>query len=830
MWQWTPFTLPMSLAAILTVASAVFVYAKRRDRHAAPQFLFAAITMAIYTLAYTTELLVAPLEWKLFFHRIKWIGVAFTPYSALLLALTFVRRSPPRWVRPVLAIVPVTALVLEFTNEAHWWLESPAVLAAHGAYTLRKQAGNQAFWVFLVFSYLYLLTAMVSYAAAWIAGARTYRRPARLLLLSSLVPWIANILYNFVGVRIHEIDITPMFFGVTVALWAWAISRNTLLDLVPVARDAVLESLRDPVLVVDARGRVLDATPAAAEVFQAGTPIAIGKDLSELLAPWPSLLQSAEARTPHEEWVGDRCLSLRASKLDGGEGFTLLFSDVTDKRRLAEAQEAARELAERAAEARAAFLARMSHEVRTPLHGILAGAELLTKSTTEPGAQRYAQAIVSSSRGLMTLVNDILDFERLAAGHIDVVSAPFSPTAVVEDIFNLFHQMATSRGLSLRVVREGLGEDRWLQGDATRLRQVVSNLVSNAIKFTEAGGVALRVTASDTDVGDDTALVVVVSDTGIGMSEADLARVREPFVQVDGSVTRRRDGSGLGLTIAAQLTEAMGGTLTIDSTLAQGTTVTVRLVLPRVAPAVRTRRDTAVPASVAGVHVLLVENHPISMMLLGDLLRASGCLVSEVTDGESALGSLSITLPNLVIADFHMGGMDGIELTRRARAAGFDVPIVALTADARAEVRDDCLRAGMSGHATKPIDGAGLAKLVAEHARASSVTGLEPDASRSEGSSSSPPTDIFARARTLFPEVATKDLHDAERLARAGDWRGARKVVHGLRGASELLNAHDISAACRDLLASDDVAARAALTSLRGAIERLHLAGTPETV
>jgi signal transduction histidine kinase/HPt (histidine-containing phosphotransfer) domain-containing protein len=818
MWQWTPFSLPMSLAAILTVASAAFVYARRLDRHAAPHFLFAATTMAVYTLAYTAELSVAPLDWKLFFHRIKWVGVAFTPYSALLLALTFVRRPPPRWVRLVLAVVPVTAIVLELTNEAHWLLESPAVLAAHGAYTLRKQAGNQAFWVFLVFSYLYLLTAMVSYAAAWIAGARTYRRPARLLLLSSLVPWIANILYNFVGVRIHEIDVTPMFFGVTVALWAWAISRNTLLDLVPVARDAVLESLRDPVLVVDARGRVLDATPAAAEVFQAGAPIAIGKALGELLAPWPSLLQSAEARTPHEEWVGDRCLSLRPSKLEGGEGFTLLFADVTDKRRLAEAQESARQAAERAAGARSAFLARMSHEVRTPLHGILAGAELLTKVTSEPAAQRYAQAIVSSSRGLLTLVNDILDFERLAAGHIDVVATAFSPRRVVEEVFELFHQMATSRGLSFEVERAELGADLWLLGDAARLRQVVSNLLSNAIKFTEVGGITLHVSAQEASEANAKVLVIVVSDSGIGMTAEEASRAHEPFVQVDGSVTRRRDGSGLGLTIATQLTEAMGGTLTIDSAKAQGTKVTVRLALPPTAPppVAHAGAGDEAPAQVVGTHVLLVENHPISRMLLGDLLRSLGCVVTEAPDGERALTSLAIALPQLVITDFHMEGVDGLELARRARARGFDVPIVALTADAREEVREDCLRAGMSGHATKPIDGAGLARLVAVHARVPLAAQASPPA-HPDGA-----PDVYARARALFPDVAAQDLRSAEHLATARDWRGARKVVHGLRGASDMLSVHDISAACREFLASDDVEASAALTNLRRVIQRMN--------
>ncbi|HEY8616693.1 ATP-binding protein [Phenylobacterium sp.] len=374
---------------------------------------------------------------------------------------------------------------------------------------------------------------------------------------------------------------------------------------------------------------------------------------------------------------------------------------------IAEAQaELARANAEAAAAAKASFLANMSHEIRTPMNGIIGFVDLLLRTELDEAQRRYATLIAESGGALLKLLNDILDFSKIEAGELDVVEEPYDLVHILNQCAQLLTPAMEGKGLALKVQVDPALEG-WVMGDALRLRQVVLNLLGNAVKFTLTGSVTLKA-ARVRRRGKPDGVVISVADTGIGIPADRLDAIFEKFVQADSSVARRFGGTGLGLSISQRLAELMEGELELESAVGQGTTVTLRLPLkPAAAPA-----EAAFPPSTASAvrpgHVLLVEDLDINRELCAGMLHAMGHTVEVACDGAEAVQAFAgARRPfDLVLMDVNMPVMDGLEATRRIRAlggAGATTPIVALTASALPEEVARCLQAGMDGHLSKPI-------------------------------------------------------------------------------------------------------------------------------
>ncbi|GAB6124499.1 hybrid sensor histidine kinase/response regulator [Humidesulfovibrio idahonensis] len=371
----------------------------------------------------------------------------------------------------------------------------------------------------------------------------------------------------------------------------------------------------------------------------------------------------------------------------------------------------ARQAAETASVAKSEFLANMSHEIRTPLNGVLGMLQLLKEESTPEEQASFVDMAYDSGRRLLALLNDILDFSRIEAGELVLQRQPFCTRDLLSSATNVFAATCAEHKLAL-IVRADDTLPAMLVGDEARLRQVLFNLLGNAIKFTPSGSVTLEAWAQPhgTDFG-KVRLYLVISDTGIGIGDEMIAHVFERFTQVDGSFTRRYQGAGLGLAIVRRLVDLMGGSITVVSEKGQGTTFYLQtlLSLPEPMPsAKRCEPGTAAADKDRQLRVLLVEDEEVSRLSTKLLLERFGCSITCAGDGGEAVEVFMHSPFDCVLMDIQMPEMDGVEATRRIRAfeesrGQKPTPIIALTAYAMPGDRERFLRAGMDDHVTKPV-------------------------------------------------------------------------------------------------------------------------------
>ncbi|PIB94552.1 hybrid sensor histidine kinase/response regulator [Caulobacter sp. FWC2] len=385
------------------------------------------------------------------------------------------------------------------------------------------------------------------------------------------------------------------------------------------------------------------------------------------------------------------------------------FDAVRVMRSSAKARERAEAQALDASRAKSAFLAMMSHELRTPMNGVLGLAHALRGTNLDARQAEYLDAIEQSSHGLMTILNDILDLSKVEAGKLTLVVAPFDIRKSVSQIRLVWRETALLKGVELAVEIDP-ATPAWLAGDDIRVRQILRNLISNALKFTDAGRVVIRVAPNGAGDG----IAVSVSDTGVGMDAEQVAKLFTPFVQGDRTTARRFAGTGLGLAICRRLAEQMGGQIDVESTLGEGSTFTARLPLPAAAAPGDASNDVA--ADLTDARVLVVDDNAVNQTVARAILEAAGALVATAADGHTALARLRVEDFDVVLMDVHMPVMDGVEAVRRIRGGEggrVDVPVVALTADAMVGDAERLLAQGFDDAHPKPIQPAGLLMTVA---------------------------------------------------------------------------------------------------------------------
>jgi two-component system, sensor histidine kinase and response regulator len=526
------------------------------------------------------------------------------------------------------------------------------------------------------------------------------------------------------------------------------------------ASEARLRQLMDGVpvgiFVVDAHGNPYYDNPAAQRLFGRGLVTADSiEDFSEkaqayvagtddlyptgqlpvvrALAGESVMADDVEIRLPSGERL---LLDVRSSPIldeTGAVEFAMsAFTDISERKRIEAQLRVARDEALEASRAKSAFLATMSHEIRTPMNGVIGMSGLLIDTDLTPRQFEYADAVRRSGEALLAIINDILDFSKIEAGKLEIELTPVNVQEAVEDVIELLAEQAHLRGLELAALGDP-GVPIGMLGDIGRIRQVLMNLVANAVKFTEHGEVVVRTRLLEHT---STAATVrfEVTDTGIGISREAAARLFQPFTQADSSTTRKFGGTGLGLAICKGLVERMGGTIGVDSEPGQGSTFWFTVGLTGTA---RASERTAV-AELGGLRVLVVDDNATNRTILREQLTAGGLVVTTVADGASALEYLGEAALNgrafaVAIVDMHMPGMDGLALASAFRAASIaDTRLVLLTSGGE-HGHSDLFAAEL----TKPARPAHLLRVLA------SVLGMQ-----------APASPVVARQAQIYTDAA----------------------------------------------------------------------------
>jgi two-component system, sensor histidine kinase and response regulator len=481
----------------------------------------------------------------------------------------------------------------------------------------------------------------------------------------------------------------------------------------------LIETLREPLFECDEQGRLVFVNRAWIEVLGYSAEESLGRVAEDFLHPddaatgrvllkdsagEPSALQHQEIRIRHRNgamrWVE---LSVRG-KGDGGR--VGMLYDVTDRKHAAEA-------ALGLVRAKSRFLANMSHEIRTPLNGILGMLELVGQTDINREQKEYVDTAQQSAESLLSIINDILDFSKIEAGRLELESIPFNLRGVVEDVTVLFGAQAQAKKLELLCFVPN-DIPNYVVGDPTRLRQVLTNLLGNALKFTEVGQVVLQVQRMAGE-GENVHLQFEVRDTGIGMRPEDITKLFTPFNQIDASTTRRFGGTGLGLAISRELVELMGGSIEAKSVPHQGSTFsfTVRLGYDG------RSNDAEEHASLQGLRVLVIDDNHTNLTILGHYLSSWEVIVESARSGEEGLKKLRASVIagvpfDLALLDMHMPFMDGVELARAIKqdAALSQTHLVLLSSGNPSKIQLEAV--GIAVSLTKPIRQTHLREVIAE--------------------------------------------------------------------------------------------------------------------
>jgi len=720
-WQSTPFIFPLLLSGLLCGWMAYFGWRRRAVPGAAPLALLMA-ALAGWALVNLVEKSLVRYEPRRALAAIDYIFVVTVPGTWLVFAARFAgqdRWLTRRWIS-LLFIEPVLILVLTFSSAYHGLIYAATWMDNDGPYAIMTIRYGPLFFVNA--TYTYLLFA----AGAALLLAAVAREPGRsmgrfaLVLGAMLVPLMGNVAYVFQLQPRRLTDLTPVYFTVPGLAAAWLLFRVRVFDILPIARDFVLDCLGDAVFVLDTRRRILDANLAARSLVPAGRPLLkehLAKVLPELAKYLPEQPGSGEKVTEIQlDSAGaERSWDMHVLPVvDHGAtiGTLVRLTDVTERKHL---QEELRNNAERLMEAdhrKDEFLAVLAHELRNPLAPIVSCLQILKNSgVSDRLADPARQTIERQVQQLVRLVDDLLDVSRITRGKIQLRKEPVELATVVAWALETSRSLLEARKHELTVAIPI--EPVWLEADLVRLAQVFSNLLNNAAKYTEEGGhISLVAERRDMEV------VVRLRDTGVGMTKEMLTHAFDLFAQADRSLKQSQGGLGIGLTLVRTLVQLHGGSIqAVSEGPGKGTEFIIRL------PLIQPPRPTGPPpkkasAPSAARRILVVDDNVDAADSLARYLEMSGHQVRTASGGLEALETARLYRPEVVLLDIAMPGMDGYELASRLRQEhGLEKTLlVALTGYGQEEDRRRSREVSIDHHLVKPVDPETLQDLLAPSA------------------------------------------------------------------------------------------------------------------
>ena len=498
--------------------------------------------------------------------------------------------------------------------------------------------------------------------------------------------------------------------------------------------EATVSASLDGIIVIDSNGHILRFSESAERIFGYKKADVLGKELSNMIVPeryraahsagMARMRETGKAnilgqrieiealRADGEEFISE--LAISRSRGSHGDIFIAYIRDISEAKAAENALVDAKEVAELANRAKTQFISSMSHEIRTPFNAVLGILDILGDTKLTHDQKQLVQTADRSSRALLRIINDVLDYARISSGSVKIVKDPFHAPDIFDDVYRLFAMQAKERNIQL-TVDHSKAENIYLAGDIGRIRQILMNFVSNAIKYTKDGKIDLIVETQKRD--EETHLICKVKDNGLGIRDDKQDNLFTEFYMVEDVDVRASEGTGLGLTICKVLTRMMGGIICVESKFGEGSTFWIDLPLKETQPAVLPETTPAKRADISGLKILLVEDNPTNRMVVSRILEKQGAAITAATNGVEALACLETQAFDLLLTDVFMPEMGGKELVERLRSGGginANLPVIALTAMGDIQEAEELKSYGVDQVILKPFNSKALIKAISE--------------------------------------------------------------------------------------------------------------------
>ncbi len=670
----------------------------------------------VQNVGYLLELTAQTVEAAMTAVIVENVGSAFVPLCYCWFIYIYCYIVPPKKLLRVLSAISFFALPSVFFNwYGLFYKEVQWVADANGFHHVSITYGP--LYIFFMFSRIiipYTLCICTLIRAIRERSDQQVNRQYWTILGISTVPVI--VLAAYVCKFVEVFDFTPVTVTISMALVVIVVWSRRNYDFRHLAAAKVLESLGDGVIVLDDHDRLVSYNSAAAKIFtrlpahRLGENIRVVEDFREEMLN-EDTPQSFSIDEQHYESHNKRIVD-ESGKI---QGCVILILDMTDTETYINEIKRVRHQAEKASIAKSEFLANMSHEIRTPMNAIIGLNDIIMEECGDTEIYAHAKDVQSAAKSLLAIINDILDLSKVEAGKMELVYVDYYIKVMADEIIGMMDMAASQRGLILKYECDETIPCRY-KGDDGRIKQILINIISNAIKFTKKGYVRVYITGKPGRDADEEMLIFHVEDTGCGIQEKDLGKIFEDFRQVDSKKNRSAEGTGLGLAIVKQLVELMGGTIGVESTYGKGTTVTI--MIPQKIVDVRPVSEMPeIPQSeqkmtdiftAPGVKVLIVDDNVINRKVARGFLKNYAFDLTEAGSGPEAIELVRSVRYDIIFMDHMMPGMDGIETAEIIRKDcgenGITPVMVALTANAMEGMREHFLECGFQDFIAKPLD------------------------------------------------------------------------------------------------------------------------------
>lgn len=752
------------LGIIVLVAEILYIYLQKSSQ-LQTLMLTVAVSTLINFIGYLFEMRATTQEMALQAVKFIYLGKPYIILGIFLFIMQYYKVKCPSWVKGLLCGVHIGITVMVLECERIPWYYSSIDYTQEGYFPHLVLGKGIAYILYSCMIVVYLTVILV-------LGIIHYRRTVdkmerkRIIYLSGAsVISAAGLLVYFSGIT-HGYDSTLPAYVISTTLLFISMLRYNLLDTMDLVRESVLDDFSDGLVVLDGNSRLLYANPVVQKIYpDLGTEnyVAVLEELDKLVSYKEQFSQN------------DRIYQVDEKEIIRGRityGKMYIVCDITDQYNYTVQLEKQSVIAEQANRAKSDFLARMSHEIRTPINSVLGMNEMILRESSEADIRKYARDVKSSANALLSIINGILDLSKIESGKLEIIPVEYELNSLLNDVVHMIYVRAKDKGLKLEIqVQETLPNK--LYGDDVRLRQILTNLLTNAVKYTLEGSVTLRMTGGIE--GESVILHCEVMDTGIGIKEEDLSKIYASFERIEEERNRGVEGTGLGMSIVLDLLRLMGSQIQVESVYGEGSRFWFDLKQGLVdrepigdfeerSRHMDEEQQYRALFTARDAKILLVDDNDVNRSVFCNLLKQTKVQITDVASGTQCLEMLREKPFDIVFLDHMMPGMDGVETLRRMKEMADNlspnIPVIVLTANAVTGAKESYLAEGFDDFLSKPIVPEKLEEILKRYLPKRYITDAAEEEGREEIVPDTEPTGLLPEMEEIDLDCARRNLRD----------------------------------------------------------------------